>query len=86
MTFREVNQTSIFRFKAGHCALAKADGHRLSSVRIGEFDTSKDPDCAGLCDISKSGLGSSSVDFGIRFSKEILELPLPLELPSLAQN
>lgn len=32
---------------AGHCALAKADGHRLSSVRIGEFDFSKDPDCAG---------------------------------------
>lgn len=36
---------------AGHCALAKADGHRLSSVRIGEFDSSKDPDCAesGFC-------------------------------------
>ncbi|XP_055709441.1 venom protease-like [Phlebotomus papatasi] len=32
---------------AAHCALAKADGHRLSSVRIGEFDTSHDPDCAG---------------------------------------
>lgn len=36
---------------AGHCALAKADGHRLSSVRIGDFDSSKDPDCAesGFC-------------------------------------
>ncbi|XP_070495181.1 chymotrypsin-like protease CTRL-1 [Chironomus tepperi] len=36
---------------AAHCALAKADGHRLSSVRIGEFDYSKDPDCAesGFC-------------------------------------
>ncbi|CRL02564.1 CLUMA_CG015738, isoform A [Clunio marinus] len=36
---------------AGHCALAKADGHRLSSVRIGEFDSTKDPDCAdsGFC-------------------------------------
>ncbi|XP_059615926.1 venom protease-like [Phlebotomus argentipes] len=32
---------------AAHCALAKADGHRLSSVRIGEYDTSRDPDCAG---------------------------------------
>lgn len=36
---------------AAHCALAKADGHRLSSVRIGEFDIGKDPDCAesGFC-------------------------------------
>lgn len=36
---------------AGHCALAKADGHRLSSVRVGEFDSTKDPDCAesGFC-------------------------------------
>ena len=36
---------------AAHCALAKADSHRLSSVRIGEFDTGKDPDCAetGFC-------------------------------------
>lgn len=36
---------------AAHCALAKADSHRLSSVRIGEFDISKDPDCAesGFC-------------------------------------
>ncbi|CAO1360855.1 unnamed protein product [Diamesa hyperborea] len=36
---------------AAHCVLAKADGHRLSSVRIGEFDTTKDPDCAesGFC-------------------------------------
>uniref|UniRef100_A0A1B0GLG1 Putative chymotrypsin-like protease ctrl-1 rhagoletis zephyria n=1 Tax=Lutzomyia longipalpis TaxID=7200 RepID=A0A1B0GLG1_LUTLO len=32
---------------AAHCALAKADGHRLSSVRIGEYDASRDPDCAG---------------------------------------
>ncbi|GAB0096781.1 CLIP domain-containing serine protease 14D [Sergentomyia squamirostris] len=32
---------------AAHCALAKADGHRLSSVRIGEYDTARDPDCAG---------------------------------------
>ncbi|XP_043642485.1 CLIP domain-containing serine protease 14D isoform X2 [Drosophila teissieri] len=36
---------------AAHCALAKADGHRLSSVRVGEYDTSSDPDCAntGFC-------------------------------------
>lgn len=36
---------------AAHCALAKADSHRLSSVRIGEFDSNKDPDCAdsGFC-------------------------------------
>lgn len=36
---------------AAHCALAKADGHRLSSVRIGDFDITKDPDCAdsGFC-------------------------------------
>uniref|UniRef100_A0ABK9NE27 Peptidase S1 domain-containing protein n=1 Tax=Glossina morsitans morsitans TaxID=37546 RepID=A0ABK9NE27_GLOMM len=36
---------------AAHCALAKAEGHRLSSVRVGEYDTSTDPDCAstGFC-------------------------------------
>lgn len=36
---------------AGHCALAKAEGHRLSSVRIGEYDITRDPDCAdtGFC-------------------------------------
>lgn len=36
---------------AAHCALAKAENHRLSSVRIGEFDYGKDPDCAesGFC-------------------------------------
>ncbi|CAD7086315.1 unnamed protein product [Hermetia illucens] len=36
---------------AAHCALAKADGHRLSSVRVGEYDLSTDPDCAttGFC-------------------------------------
>ncbi|TDG45631.1 hypothetical protein AWZ03_007906 [Drosophila navojoa] len=36
---------------AAHCALAKAEGHRLSSVRVGEYDTSSDPDCAstGFC-------------------------------------
>ncbi|XP_037024594.1 chymotrypsin-like protease CTRL-1 [Bradysia coprophila] len=35
---------------AAHCALAKADGHRLSSVRIGEYDTQTDPDCqSGFC-------------------------------------
>lgn len=36
---------------AAHCVLAKADGHRLSSVRIGEYNTAMDPDCAntGFC-------------------------------------
>ncbi|XP_055372272.1 venom peptide isomerase heavy chain isoform X2 [Condylostylus longicornis] len=36
---------------AAHCALAKADGHRLSSIRIGEYDTTTEPDCAssGFC-------------------------------------
>lgn len=36
---------------SGTCALAKADGHRLSSVKIGEYDNTKDPDCAdsGFC-------------------------------------
>ena len=34
-----------------HCALAHAIGHKLTSVRIGEFDSSKDPDCGntGFC-------------------------------------
>ncbi|XP_055599650.1 venom protease-like [Uranotaenia lowii] len=36
---------------SAHCALAKADSHRLSSVRIGDYDTRTDPDCAntGFC-------------------------------------
>ncbi|XP_055642291.1 phenoloxidase-activating factor 1 [Toxorhynchites rutilus septentrionalis] len=34
-----------------HCALAKADNYRLSSVRIGDYDTRTDPDCGstGFC-------------------------------------
>ncbi|XP_026477489.1 phenoloxidase-activating factor 1-like [Ctenocephalides felis] len=31
---------------AAHCALAKADGHKLTSVKIGDWDTATDPDCA----------------------------------------
>ncbi|XP_053692139.1 venom protease [Sabethes cyaneus] len=36
---------------SAHCALAKADSHRLSSVRIGDYDTRTDPDCGntGFC-------------------------------------
>ncbi|XP_058449201.1 venom protease [Malaya genurostris] len=36
---------------SAHCALAKAESHRLSSVRIGDYDTRTDPDCGstGFC-------------------------------------
>ncbi|XP_068085721.1 CLIP domain-containing serine protease B4 [Anabrus simplex] len=30
---------------AGHCALAKSDGYKLSSVKVGEYDSRGDPDC-----------------------------------------
>uniref|UniRef100_A0A336KWB3 CSON000672 protein n=1 Tax=Culicoides sonorensis TaxID=179676 RepID=A0A336KWB3_CULSO len=31
---------------AAHCALAKSDGFKLSSVRVGDYDASTDPDCS----------------------------------------
>ncbi|XP_053673828.1 phenoloxidase-activating factor 1-like [Anopheles nili] len=36
---------------SAHCALAKADSHRLSAVRVGDYDTRTDPDCGstGFC-------------------------------------
>uniref|UniRef100_A0A1S4H1C9 CLIP-domain serine protease n=2 Tax=gambiae species complex TaxID=44542 RepID=A0A1S4H1C9_ANOGA len=36
---------------SAHCALAKAESHRLSSVRVGDYDTRTDPDCGstGFC-------------------------------------
>ncbi|XP_052132554.1 CLIP domain-containing serine protease B9-like, partial [Frankliniella occidentalis] len=35
---------------AAHCALAKSATHKLSSVRVGEYDANSDPDCStGFC-------------------------------------
>ncbi|KAJ1528430.1 hypothetical protein ONE63_006842 [Megalurothrips usitatus] len=35
---------------AAHCALAKTASHKLSSVRVGEYDATTDPDCStGFC-------------------------------------
>ncbi|XP_034238747.1 phenoloxidase-activating factor 3-like [Thrips palmi] len=35
---------------AAHCALAKTATHKLSAVRVGEYDADEDPDCStGFC-------------------------------------
>lgn len=70
---------------AAHCALAKADGHRLSSVRIGEFDYSKDPDCAesGFCAPSAINHAVSHVVVHPDYVKELKNLSFIFILFSL---